>query len=582
MAFSTGDFKKTARKGGEGRQLYPYQIRDGRYTAAIAYAIAYYERMVGRRRGEFEADTLLEFFGDPRLARGLVACLARTYAWRTQSFAEALGEDVARALRRAGITTPAELRARWYGLANGRYGGFILPAERAEALAFLCARLASTEPTEGGTTERAEAGEAAEARARRDGSASRKAGSGAAASGAPSGSGSSAPSAPSVIRPAHIEQGLALDAEDRQVLVKIGPTPEPEEIVARYNYHSLETALVHSEALRLTLRGPVWSIIRSAHALARRYRLRYEVSGAPASLFDEHLELTLYGGKDALGSWTRAGRRLARALLRLLASHPGCLAGGEARVHLKGEPLLLRLDERALDVLGAGAAAEAEPHEPWDDDDAEALRRAWGRAYVTGRTAGWRLRRDPEPLVGAGGQGAKAAGVRNTPLLVVPDFALVRGRERVALCMARGHATAETLLRDLGRLGRRAGAVAVIPAPVAERLRSCPAPVATYDDQPGEAVAQVVATLERAYPRHAADAPTPWQRLERLVAEDGFVPEETAAELLGCRPAETARTVQRWGGDGLHALPGVGVCAPELVDEIRELLAEGIPAIRAA
>lgn len=561
MAFATGDFKKTTRSGEGGRQLYPYQIRDARYTASIAYAVAYYERMVGRRRGEFEADTLLEFFGDPRLARGLVACLARTYAWRAQSFDEALGKEAARALRRAGVESPADLRAHWYALANREYGGFVLPAERAAALAKLCGCLLGT----AGRPERADGDEATE---------------GASAL-------TSAPAVSAALLPAHVEEGLALDAEDRQVLVKLGPTPEPDAIVARYNYHSLETALVHSEHVRLTLRGPVWSIIRSAHALARRYRLRYEVSGAPASLFDERLELTLHGARDALGGWTRAGRRLARAILRLLASHPGALSEGEARVHLKGATLRLKLDARAIAVLGAAAASETEAREAWDDDDAEALRRAWGRAYVAGRTAGWRLRRDPEPLVGsAAKRGAKAAaaekGVSSTPLLVVPDFALVRGRERVALCMARGRATAEALVRDLGRLGKQARAVAVIPAAVAEGLRSCPAPVATYEERPGEAVARLVAQLERAYPRHLADAPTPWQRLERLVAEDGFAPEEMAAEILGCRPNEVARAVQRWGGAGLHALAGVGVCAPELVDEIRELVAEGVPAMRAA
>ena len=126
MSFKTSDFKKTTRKLGDERLLYPYQIRDDRYTASIGYAIAYYERMVGRRRAEFEAEALLEFFGDARLARGLVACLARTYAWREQSFAEALGDEPARLLARAGVSSPAGLRARLYGLANGRYGEVLL------------------------------------------------------------------------------------------------------------------------------------------------------------------------------------------------------------------------------------------------------------------------------------------------------------------------------------------------------------------------------------------------------------------------------------------------------------------------
>src|SRR3954452_18011204 len=143
MAFKTNDFKKTTRTTDGDRVLYPYQIKDDRYTASIGYAIAYYERKVGRRRAEFETETLLEFFGDTRLARGLVACLARTYAWRAQTLAEALGDQAAQALWRAGLATPAALHAKLYGLANGRYGGVILPHERAEALEFLCDRISA-------------------------------------------------------------------------------------------------------------------------------------------------------------------------------------------------------------------------------------------------------------------------------------------------------------------------------------------------------------------------------------------------------------------------------------------------------
>jgi predicted nuclease of restriction endonuclease-like RecB superfamily len=538
MSFKITDFKKTTRKSGDERLLYPYQIRDDRYTAAIGYAIAYYERMVGRRRAEFEAETLLEFFGDARLARGLVACLARTYTWREQTFAEALGEDTARALWRAGLATPAALRARLYGLANGRYGGVILPHERAEALEYLCSTIVADRPTTGG-----------------EGSDVRR---------------------PSfvvhqpILTPAQFERALTLDSEDQHVLVKIGPMPEPHEIVARYNYHSLETALCHAEVLRLRLRGAVWSIVRSAHNLARRYRLRYEISGAPSTLFDERLELTLYGGRDALGSWTRSGRRLVRALLRLLAVHPDSLIEGEAIVHLRGQTTTLRLDDRALQTLGVAARVAQETTEPWEEDITEAFQRAWGRAFVQGRTAGWRLRRDPEPLIGAG-------------TVVVPDFALHRGRERLALCLATGPTTADALTRDLARLGRRTPALAVIPDYAAEQLRVCPTPLATYGDQPAEAIPALVATLERKHPRERVETTlTPWQRLDRLVAEEGFVGEETVAALLGCPPDEAARTVRRWGGAALHVLPGLGVCAPDTLGEIRHLIEEGEIAQHAA
>src|SRR6185503_8448278 len=127
----------------------------------------------------------------------------------------------------------------------------------------------------------------------------------------------------------------------------------------------------------------------------------------------------------------------------------------------------------------------------------------------------WRLRRDPEPLIGAG-------------TMVVPDFAMVRGRERLALCLTTGHATTEALTRDLGKLGGRTLALAVVPSHAAEALRSCSVPLATYEQQPAEAIGALVATLERKHPRRSADQTlTPWQQLERLVAEEGFVEERT-------------------------------------------------------
>jgi len=547
MSFKITDFKKTTRTTDGERLLYPYQIRDDRYTAAIGYAIAYYERMVGRRRAEFEAETLLEFFGDPRLARGLVACLARTYAWREQTFAEALGEDTARTLWRAGLATPAALRARLYGLANGRYGGVILPHERAEALEYLCSTI--TVEQEPKTTQVVPDRES-ESVVRDPWSVAEDHGPRTTNHGR-------------ILTPAQFERALTLDSEDQHMLIKIGPTPEAHEIVALYNYHSLETAICHAEALRLRLRGAVWNIVRSAHNLARRYRLRYEISGAPRSLFDDQLELTLYGGRDAMGSWTRVGRRLARALLRLLAAHPDSLIDGEAIVHLRSQTTTLRLDERALHTLGVAAHAAQDMSEPWEHDILEAFQRAWGRAFVHGRTAGWRLRRDPEPLISTGA-------------VVVPDFALHRGRERLALCLATGAATADALTRDLARMGGRTTALAVIPSYAAERLRVCPTPLATYDEQPAEAIPALVATLERKHPRaQPGTILTPWQQLERLVEEEGFVGEETVAALLGCPPDEAARTVRRWGGPALHVLPGLGICAPDALGEIRHLIEEG-------
>jgi predicted nuclease of restriction endonuclease-like RecB superfamily len=430
MAFKVSDFKKTNRGAGEARVIYPHQIRDGRHTAAIGFAISYYERMVGRRRGEFEADALLEFFGDPRLARGLVACLASTYAWRTPGFATALGEATAAALAAASVARPSDLRARLYELANARYGGFVPPDERLAVLGELAADLDIP------------------------------------------------------LAAADLERALGLDASDQQVLAKQGVTPDPDQIVSRYNYHSLETAICYAGRVRLRLEGPVWSILRSAHNLGRRYNLGYSIGDLPGSLFDSRLDLTLHGRRDALGGWGRSGRRLTRALLRLLAAHPGCAVSGEAEVHMPGGRATLRLDERALAMLGSGAA-DSLADDAWDDALLSELQRAWGRAILRGQTDGWRIRRDPEPLVGEAS-------------LVLPDFALRRNGQGMALCLAGGRAQAESLALSLRRLGGSPRVIVLARATAAAALRGSGAAVITYDEGPAEALPKIVSALGQA------------------------------------------------------------------------------------
>lgn len=431
MAFRINDFKKTVRGQGVARQIYPYQIRDERYTAALSFMISYFERMVGRRQAEFEADALLEFFGDPRLARGLVACMGRSYSWRSPSLSERLGEQPAAALAQAGVARPIDLRARLYALANERYGGFVSFAERPAALEALCGILDS-----GGS-----------------------------------------------LAPTLLERGLTLDAEEERVLVKLGPTPTPDTISACYNFHALDTALVAAEEIQLRLSGDVWALIRSLHNLSRRYRLAYTISEAPRTLFDSQLGLTLSGGRDLLGEGRRAGRRLARALLRLLASHPGCVETAEARLSSGGKAATLRLDQRALKILGAAPELGSFVGEAWDDDPGVSFRQAWGRALLAGRTAGWRLRRDPEPLVGIDS-------------LIVPDFAARRGPDSLAICLISGRAMAEGLASGLRRHSPRLPLLVILPEHLAPLLRSSPARLATYGSQPIEAIAQVVALLE--------------------------------------------------------------------------------------
>jgi hypothetical protein len=211
-------------------------------------------------------------------------------------------------------------------------------------------------------------------------------------------------------------------------------------------------------------------------------------------------------------------------------------------------------------MLGAGAA-ESLADDAWDDGLLGDLQRAWGRALLRGNTQGWRLRRDPEPLVGE-------------TSLVLPDFALRRGRQGLALCVISSRATAESLTAGLAQIGRSTAVAVLAPATIAAGLRlGKETPVIAYAERPAEAIPGLVLALERIYPRaDLPSAPTPWQTLERRVAAEGFLDEASVAAVLGCPTDEAATLVRRWGSPGLHVLSGLGVCDGETLGEIRQLL----------
>src|ERR687887_10388 len=177
MAFRLADVKKTVRPRSDGqRYIHPKLLEGPAVSAQVGLALAYLHARLGRPRREVDPEMLVRFFGDPKVARGLVSCLRHTYRWRAQGLADVLeAKDLARLAARD-IRTPTDLRLFLYDALNARGHGF-LPAERDEHLRPLARRLGLT--------------------------------------------------------PAKLDQLVALDAEENAVLVRVGPVPEPEHVVAR-------------------------------------------------------------------------------------------------------------------------------------------------------------------------------------------------------------------------------------------------------------------------------------------------------------------------------------------------------------
>ena len=291
----------------------------------IGTAIRYFETKLGMLRRELDADALLQLFDDPKLARCLVDCLGRSYRYRTQRLADVFGEQRAAALLERGIAVPRDLRAWAYTRAN-ETGGFVPPPTARRFLAELTPELDLVET----------------------------------------------------------EQALWLDAADQAMLMRVGPTPTTEEVLALYHLRVVDSLL------RVASTARFWAARRPRH---RRGCLR--AAWREVRIVGD--EVTFHGKQDSVGPWVRHGARLARAALILLGD--GALGSGEAIVPFGDEAFDVAAGRR----VPAGGAAAARLVGAGRDLGAAggADRRADGRA-TAGPLAGWRLRRWPEPIVAEG------------------------------------------------------------------------------------------------------------------------------------------------------------------------------------
>src|SRR6185312_3028466 len=130
------DLRKTTRRAGDGdlRVVYPRFLRDRTLAPRIEMAVRYLERMLGHPRRELEAEVIVQLFGDHKLARCILACLAETYRHRPRPFAELLPPERVAALAARGLTDASTLRLWLFRRANAELPGFVGGAERAAFL----------------------------------------------------------------------------------------------------------------------------------------------------------------------------------------------------------------------------------------------------------------------------------------------------------------------------------------------------------------------------------------------------------------------------------------------------------------
>jgi predicted nuclease of restriction endonuclease-like RecB superfamily len=367
MAFRQEDFKKTSRKSsapGVAASVYPHQLKDKKAMARLEIAIRTFDSAAGKRRRDMDAQAMTDFFGDPRLARGIVACLGQFYKYETPDFGTLIGRDGAVRLRAAGLGRPVEVRAFTYAHVNTNHNGFLTEAQRIECYGKL--------------------GE------------------------------------PFYLTAHQWDTLLHSDAEDNQILTRLDAVPTPADIVALYNFHSLDTILRRASQIVLMGLSLTAADASEVRALARALGVKALVSAGAVTLTEADLHSIL----------PRRAGRLGRCLLHLVSAYATRTTAGYAEACLGAKAFRLTLTTDMLRVLGMPPkSVSAEQAKPAFKKRFEAglalhkdLLKEVSKRRIAGEAGVWRIKRLPEPTV-------TALGIR------LPDFVLRRGENQLLLML---------------------------------------------------------------------------------------------------------------------------------------------------
>jgi hypothetical protein len=298
MSFRLADLKKSVRKGKEGYQVTPARLEGRPAAFRIEFLLQQFEGHLGSPRRTLDPDSLLDFVGDARLGRGLLATLAQWYRMRPRTFAEVLEDGGERLLGHA-IAGPVDLRAWLYAAVNRDHHGFLDP----------------------------------------DSGPLFWQGQGRALG----------------IRRERLPQLMLLDRPEEAILVRTGPAPSAADVMAAYNARAHTTLLRSATELALRCDAPRSLLERAARVWAGPLDVEWRA---------EAETLRLFGRPDALGCWTRHGRRVERAALELLAlpDLAPCELRGRLTIAEKNCQFVWKADTLAL--LGAGRGARLQEELP--------------------------------------------------------------------------------------------------------------------------------------------------------------------------------------------------------------------------
>jgi len=577
VRFSLQDVKKSIqRRGGELAVSLSF-LRPGELHNEIAHLIAYYEQMLGQPQRQFAYDEAQAYIGEYRLAHCLIATLSNWYIWQPRLWSEVVQEMNGSAELLA-CSSPVQLRLALYSYVNTRYQGFLGVQDRQKALQTF-AELYQLDASD-------------------------------------------------------LEYLLALDSESEALLTReASRPPDSQEVATLYNQWVFEAALGSASSASFVIdcaafarmsagaiqggaadvNSGVGAVIKRLCYLARVLGVYYDLAYEPASslpvVHPAHsnngllLSLTLYGPQEVTGAPQQYGMRLARLCRALLGyglpnsakTEPGrtkkksvlpdAIVSAEATVHFLQRtyhfamgPELLQLLPPIVETEQRNSSAQADPSQIFDSSIEQSFSEAFGALAAGLGVDGWRLEREPEPLLLDHG-------------IFIPDFAFTRDQQRIYVEIL-GFWTPSYRERKVQKLEQLRGHNDLLLAIPIEAKAAFAAitddfPIVFYDGQ--LSVTEVLQLLRSGYNDFAERlASIDLAAVRVRVEQAGFLPESACYELLHCyRRSEIQQAAERVCGEtGEHSavafVPGLGLYHHRWMQELRQSFREWMNTIQSA
>jgi predicted nuclease of restriction endonuclease-like RecB superfamily len=535
VRFSLQDVKKSVHRRGGELSVTLHFLRPGELHNQVQQLIDYYESLLQQPQRAFSLDDARACIGDYRLAHCLIATLSHWYSWQCREWNAAL-QALNLADSFAELSSPAHLRLALYMYVNEQYHGFLGTQERAQALQAFAEMHHSSM--------------------------------------------------------ADLEYLLTLDSEAEALLTRLTAcSPTAQEVAALYNQWVFEAALCNSSAVRFVLDCDAFSdvqadsgsapssinmglgaVIKQLCYLARKLGVYYDLA-YERTLLDGpspgRLLLTLYGPQDVTGAPQQYGLRLARLCRLLLYPYSHARTRGQKRSMLKTRAIveavatvhflqraysftmdadLLRLLPGDEQIIEQHTSSESSTL--FDSSIEQAFAEAFTALAAGQGVDGWRLEREPEPLL-------------LEQSIFIADFALTRGQQRIYVEIL-GFWTPsyrERKILKLQQLKGRKDLLLAIPLSAKEAFAAIEAdfPIVFYGEQ--IAVTDVLHILRGRYDNFAERlALIDSQAVQEQVRRMGLLPENACYKALHCyRRSELASAAERVLTDDILFVPGVGL-----------------------